>query len=279
MGFGMLAGLAWAAPVTNVEAVLSRLPLPPDVGPLTVTSLREELPHKKLMLGKPIADGDLRSGFGMRRHPIIQSSKMHTGVDWSARLGAPILSAGDGMVITATWAAGYGRRVEVQHADGVVTTYSHMSRFGTDIRPGTPVRQGQVIGLVGSTGLSTGPHLHYEVQVHGELIGPMAIYVPGGASVAARVEKKTSVADAQAAVPPTQFATVQARQGPAARTLGVPVEQTSLKPVQSLGQSRVLRTATGPSQRAKLSASWAEHERRMRSIQSKVTGSTLMIMR
>ena len=277
----MLASPAWAAPVTNVEAVLSTLPLPPDVGPPTVTTLKEGLPPKKLMLGKPVADGDLRSGFGVRRHPIFRSSKMHTGVDWAARLGAPILSAGDGTVITATWAAGYGRRVEIEHADGVVTTYSHLSRFGTGITPGTQVRQGQVIGPVGSTGLSTGPHLHYEVQVNGEFIDPMAIYVPGGARVAA--ERKTSLADGQAATHRTQqFAALQARQSPVARTLGVTValpQRTSLKPVQSLGQSRVLRTATGPSQRPRLSASWAEHERRMRSIQSKVTGSTLMIMR
>ena len=118
VGPGMLASPAWAAPVTNVEAVLSTLPLPPDVGPPTVTTLKEGLPPKKLMLGKPVADGDLRSGFGVRRHPIFRSSKMHTGVDWAARLGAPILSAGDGTVITAEWAAGYGRRVEIQHADG-----------------------------------------------------------------------------------------------------------------------------------------------------------------
>lgn len=135
---------------------------------------------KKFLLRKPIAEGLLRSGFGYRRHPILGYSKMHTGVDWANRIGTPIVSSGNGTVIKAEWDGGYGRRVEVQHANGYVTTYSHQSRFASGIRAGARVRQGQVIGYVGSTGLSTGPHLHYEVVVNGHFVDPMKIRVPRG---------------------------------------------------------------------------------------------------
>lgn len=135
---------------------------------------------KKFLLRKPIADGEMRSGFGYRRHPILGYSKMHTGVDWSNRIGAPILASGNGTVVLAEWDGGYGRRVELQHANGYTTTYSHMSRFASNIKPGTKVRQGQIIGYVGNTGLSTGPHLHYEVLVNGHFVNPLKIKVPRG---------------------------------------------------------------------------------------------------
>lgn len=135
---------------------------------------------KKFLLRKPIADGEMRSGFGMRYHPIMRYSKMHTGIDWSNRIGTPILAAGNGTVIKAEWDSGYGRRIELQHANGYVTTYSHQSAFAKGIAAGVKVRQGQVIGYLGSTGLSTGPHLHYEVLVNGNFVNPMKIRVPRG---------------------------------------------------------------------------------------------------
>ena len=135
---------------------------------------------KKFLLRKPIADGEMRSGFGMRYHPIMRYSKMHTGVDWANRIGTPILAAGNGTVIKAEWDSGYGRRIELQHANGYVTAYSHQSAFGKGIAPGVKVRQGQIIGYVGNTGLSTGPHLHYEVLVNGNFVNPMKIRVPRG---------------------------------------------------------------------------------------------------
>lgn len=135
---------------------------------------------KKFLLRKPIADGEMRSGFGMRYHPIMRYSKMHTGVDWANRIGTPILAAGNGTVIKAEWDSDYGRRIEIQHANGYVTTYSHQSAFAKGIAPGVKVRQGQVIGYLGSTGLSTGPHLHYEVLVNGSFVNPMKIRVPRG---------------------------------------------------------------------------------------------------
>jgi murein DD-endopeptidase MepM/ murein hydrolase activator NlpD len=135
---------------------------------------------KKFLIRKPIAGGQLRSGFGMRRHPILGYSKMHTGVDWADRHGTPIIAAGNGTVIKAEWDSGYGRRIEVQHTNGYVTAYNHQSAFARGIAPGVRVRQGQVIGYVGSSGLSTGPHLHYEVIVNGRFVDPMKIRVPRG---------------------------------------------------------------------------------------------------
>lgn len=135
---------------------------------------------KKFLLRKPITDGRMTSGFGMRRHPVLRYARMHTGVDWANRTGTPILAAGNGRVTKAEWDGGYGRRVELQHANGYVTTYSHMSRFATGIQAGATVTQGQIIGYVGNTGLSTGPHLHYEVIVNGRFVDPLKIRVPRG---------------------------------------------------------------------------------------------------
>ncbi len=144
---------------------------------------------KKFLLRKPVAgDVEMRSGFGMRYHPILRYGKMHTGVDWAnGRVGTPILAAGHGTVIKAGWDSGYGRRVEIQHANGYVTAYSHMSTFGRGIAEGARVRQGQVIGAIGNSGLSTGPHLHYEVIVNGSFVNPMKIRLPRGRELDGRV--------------------------------------------------------------------------------------------
>ncbi len=144
---------------------------------------------KKFLLRKPVVgDSEMRSGFGMRFHPVLRYSKMHTGVDWAnGRVGTPILAAGHGTIIKAGWDSGYGRRVEIQHANGYVTTYSHMSTFGRGVEEGARVRQGQVIGTVGNTGLSTGPHLHYEVIVNGNFVNPMKIRLPRGRELDGRV--------------------------------------------------------------------------------------------
>ncbi|PPD40789.1 MAG: peptidase M23 [Methylocystis sp.] len=130
---------------------------------------------RKFLVRKPISIGETRSGFGMRRHPILGYYKMHTGVDWAAPIGTPILAAGNGTVIKAQWDSGYGRRVEIQHANGYITTYNHMSGFARGITEGVRVKQGQNVGFLGSTGLSTGPHLHYEVMVNGHFVDPMRV--------------------------------------------------------------------------------------------------------
>jgi murein DD-endopeptidase MepM/ murein hydrolase activator NlpD len=142
---------------------------------------------KKFLMRKPIAEAQLRSGFGMRRHPVLGYSKMHTGVDYSNRIGTPIIAAGNGTIIKAGWDSGYGRRIEIQHANGYVTTYNHLSNFARNIQPGARVRQGTIIGYLGNTGLSTGPHLHYEVIVNERYVDPLRIRIPRGRELDGRL--------------------------------------------------------------------------------------------
>ena len=115
----------------------------------------------------------ITSGFGMRYHPILHFGRMHKGIDFGAHYGQPIVATADGQVVRAGWAGGYGRQVRLAHAGSMGTSYSHMSRIV--VEPGSFVRQGQLIGYVGSTGLSTGPHLHYEVYRGGVAVNPMGV--------------------------------------------------------------------------------------------------------
>lgn len=123
-------------------------------------------------MSQPVA-GTISSGFGMRRHPILGFSRMHRGIDFRAGYGQPIYAATEGRVTAAGWAGGYGRQVRIAHGGGLGTSYSHMSRIVA--QSGATVRQGQVIGYVGSTGLSTGPHLHYELYKDGAAINPRSV--------------------------------------------------------------------------------------------------------
>ncbi|MCW2284282.1 murein DD-endopeptidase MepM/ murein hydrolase activator NlpD [Rhodoblastus acidophilus] len=130
---------------------------------------------RKFLVRKPIASGELRSGFGMRFHPILHYSRPHNGVDWAAPIGTPIFAAGNGTIIKAGWDSGYGRRVEIEHNNGYVTTYNHMSAFARGLREGAHVKQGQIVGYLGASGLATGPHLHYEVIVNGHFVDPLRV--------------------------------------------------------------------------------------------------------
>ena len=125
-------------------------------------------------LRTPMDASHITSGFGRRMHPILGFSAMHTGVDFAAPVGTPIFAAGAGKVVMAGPNGGYGIFVRLQHTSQIGTGYGHMSRLGPGIRPGVTVRQGQVIGFVGSTGLSTGPHLHYEFYRGGHPVNPLA---------------------------------------------------------------------------------------------------------
>lgn len=135
---------------------------------------------RKFLMKTPINGARLSSGFGMRTHPVLGFSRMHRGVDFAAPVGTPIMAAGDGTVEKVGWGGGLGRMVQIQHADGYETIYGHMHGFSRGLRPGQQVRQGQLIGYVGSTGMSTGPHLHYEVIFRGAHINPMSMRVPTG---------------------------------------------------------------------------------------------------
>jgi murein DD-endopeptidase MepM/ murein hydrolase activator NlpD len=135
---------------------------------------------KKFLVRKPLGQGIMRSGFGARRHPLLHYTKMHTGVDWAAPLGTPIYASGNGVIDKVGWESGYGKYVRVRHAHGYETAYGHMTAFARSTQPGARVRQGQVIGYVGSTGLSTGPHLHYEILVNGRFVDPLRLKLPRG---------------------------------------------------------------------------------------------------
>ncbi len=135
---------------------------------------------RKFLMRKPIRGDDLRltSGFGVRYHPLLGVRKMHTGVDWAAPQGTPILAGGNGTIEEAGRKSAYGNYIRIRHANGYQTAYGHMSGFGPGVEAGVKVRQGQVIGYVGSTGLSSGPHLHYEILVNTQFVDPLSIQVP-----------------------------------------------------------------------------------------------------
>lgn len=135
---------------------------------------------QQFLLRNPVPNGTFRSGFGSRRHPILGYTRMHTGVDWSAPRGTPIIASGSGTVEKAGWAGGYGRQTIIRHANGYETSYNHQSAIAKGIVPGARVRQGQVIGYIGSTGLATGDHLHYELMVNGRKVDPMRVRLPVG---------------------------------------------------------------------------------------------------
>jgi murein DD-endopeptidase MepM/ murein hydrolase activator NlpD len=138
----------------------------------------------RALLKTPISGARLTSGFGMRRHPLLGYSKMHTGVDFGAPTGTPIRAAGAGTIDIAGWNGGYGKSIVIRHGAKYKTLYGHMSRIAEGIEPGTHVNQGQIIGYVGSTGRSTGPHLHYEVRVNDRPVNPTAIKAAGGKQLA-----------------------------------------------------------------------------------------------
>jgi murein DD-endopeptidase MepM/ murein hydrolase activator NlpD len=135
---------------------------------------------KKFLVRKPVNDGIIRSGFGSRRHPILGYTKMHTGIDWAAPMGTPIYASGNGTIEKAGWESGYGKYIRLKHNYGYETAYGHMTAFARGMEPGVKVHQGQVIGFVGSTGQSTGPHVHYEILVNSRFVDPMRIKLPRG---------------------------------------------------------------------------------------------------
>ena len=135
---------------------------------------------EQFLLRNPLPAGKFRSGFGARRHPILGYVRMHTGVDWAAPIGTPIIAAGNGVIEKAGWAGGYGKQIIIRHANGYETSYNHQSAFAKGMEPGVHVRQGQTIGFLGQTGLATGPHLHYELIVNGTKVDPMRVRLPVG---------------------------------------------------------------------------------------------------
>ena len=135
---------------------------------------------KKALMKTPINGARLSSPFGMRKHPIDGYNKMHRGTDFAAPMGTPIMASGDGIVKKAGWCGGGGNCVKIKHNSTYQTVYAHMSKFARGIKTGVRVKQGQTIGYVGSTGKSTGPHLHYEVIVNGKKVNSQKLKLPSG---------------------------------------------------------------------------------------------------
>ena len=135
---------------------------------------------KKALMKTPINGARLSSSFGMRKHPIDGYNKMHKGTDFAAPMGTPIMASGDGIVTRARWCGGGGNCVKIKHNSSYETIYAHMKSFGRGIKEGLRVKQGQIIGYVGSTGKSTGPHLHYEVVKSGKKINSQKLKLPSG---------------------------------------------------------------------------------------------------
>lgn len=152
---------------------------PPDSGETDYFQANGESATRFLMK-TPINGARLSSSFGMRRHPISGFNRLHKGTDFAAPTGTPVFAAGHGTVERASRYGGYGNYVRIRHANSYKTAYAHLSRYGRGVRSGARVRQGQVIGYVGSTGASTGPHLHYEVYINGKPVNAMRLKLPTG---------------------------------------------------------------------------------------------------
>ncbi len=135
---------------------------------------------KKFLVRKPVPVGIMTSPFGWRTHPLLHISEMHTGVDWGAPFGTPIFAAGNGEIEEIGLKGGYGKYVRIRHANGYETAYGHMTAFARGLQVGSHVRQGQIIGFVGSSGLSTGSHVHFEIIVNDRFVDPMRIKLPRG---------------------------------------------------------------------------------------------------
>ncbi len=135
---------------------------------------------EKALMKTPINGARLSSKFGMRKHPILGYNKMHKGTDFAARRGTPIMASGSGVVEKARWFGAYGKYIRIRHNSTYKTAYAHLSKFGRGIKEGKKVRQGQIIGYVGSTGRSTGPHLHYEVLIRNKRVNSQKLKLPAG---------------------------------------------------------------------------------------------------
>ncbi|MGE3770240.1 MAG: peptidoglycan DD-metalloendopeptidase family protein [Bdellovibrionales bacterium] len=138
---------------------------------------------KRGLLRTPVDGARITSRFGMRNHPLLGYSKMHAGIDFGASAGTPIYAAGDGTITKLGWNGSYGKYVQIRHNGNISTAYAHASGFPRSLKVGDKVKQGQVIAYVGSTGRSTGPHLHYEIHVNGRKVNPMTVNIPTGRSL------------------------------------------------------------------------------------------------
>ena len=148
---------------------------------------------EKALMKTPINGARLSSNFGLRKHPILGFTKMHKGTDFAAPAGTPIIASGTGTIIKAQWCGGGGNCIKIKHNSTYSTVYAHLSKFANGVKYGKKVKQGQIIGYVGSTGLSTGPHLHYEVHINGKQVNSQKLKLPSGKILKGELRKKFEV--------------------------------------------------------------------------------------
>ena len=168
--------------------IYSNLILHGNENPLYIFKVKNDYDHfdnfgksiRKSLMKTPINGARLSSSFGMRKHPISGFNKMHQGTDFAAPMGTPIMASGDGTIVRSRWCGGGGNCIKIKHNSTYSTVYAHLSKFARNIKEGKRVKQGQIIGYVGSTGKSTGPHLHYEVIENGKKINSQKLKLPSG---------------------------------------------------------------------------------------------------
>ncbi len=183
--------------VETGEIIFANLVLQGQQNPLYLYKTKKLSDHfdpngqsiRKTLMKTPINGARLSSGFGMRKHPILGFNKMHKGTDFAAPKGTPIMASGDGIITKAKWCGGGGNCIKIKHNSTYSTVYAHLSKFRRGIKKGVRVKQGQIIGYVGSTGMSTGPHLHYEVIENGKKINSQTLKLPSG-KILKGVERK-----------------------------------------------------------------------------------------
>jgi murein DD-endopeptidase MepM/ murein hydrolase activator NlpD len=179
----------------------------PQKGVVDYFNMKGESVRKALMR-TPIDGARISSHYGKRRHPILGYTRIHRGVDFAAPAGTPVLASGNGVVERANWHGGYGKYIRIRHNSSFKTVYAHLKHYARGVRKGKRVKQGQIIGYVGSTGRSTGPHLHYEVHEFSRQINPMRLKLPSGLKLKgkalAKFEERRAEVDTQLAVLPLQ---------------------------------------------------------------------------
>lgn len=202
---------------------------------------------KKSLMKTPIDGARISSGFGQRRHPVLGFTKMHKGIDFAAPRGTPIYAAGDGKIVKMGPFSSYGNYVRISHRNGFDTAYAHMNGFKSGLRSGMQVKQGEVIGYVGTTGRSTGPHLHYEILQGGKHVNPTSVKVPTGTTLAGR-----DLAALKAFVGQTdrQFDKIGEAPAIAAVVDSQPVKSASIAPVASPAAAKKPAAAAKPVKKA-----------------------------
>ena len=148
---------------------------------------------EKALMKTPINGARLSSSFGLRKHPILGYNKMHRGTDFAAPMGTPVMASGTGKIVSAKWCGGGGNCIKIKHNSTYSTVYAHLSKFSKIAKVGKKVKQGQIIGYVGSTGLSTGPHLHYEVIINGKKVNSQTLKLPSGKTLKGNTRKRFEV--------------------------------------------------------------------------------------